>query len=235
MIRALSRLWAFLRSFGDGLNRRPPWGVIRGVNPLLGHAGETNIYWVSRHDLAECGLWVDLPMGRHRVAEAGDFLLIRRGVLPGTGVVVEFIPYEYPAGNGQTATCYLVASPDTEHGDHLKLDNCQPHEKASLLSEMNTFVRRTYAEILQDRHGADMRLTADGNIAAALSATPYEEGSLWIETGKRDPITGEPIKRPATPQDTVQPGMRFHTYVTGRFVPIMHEDAQVILSAKKGT
>jgi len=234
MHRWLSRMWSFFRSLGDGLNRRPPWGVIRGVNPLLGAAGESNIYWVSRHDLAECGLWVDLPVGRHRVAEAGDFLLIRRGLLPGTGVVVEYIPYEYRAANGQSATCYLVASPDTEHGDHLKLDNCPPHEKAALLAEMNTFVRRTYAEIVKDRYGPDV-IPSENGVSALMKASPYEEGSLWVETGRRDPITGEPTKQLCGPNQTVQPGMRFHTYVTGRFVPIMHEDAQAILDAKKGT
>jgi hypothetical protein len=80
-----------------------------------------------------------------------------------------------------------------------------------------------------------MRLDATGGIFVAPGAgvgNPYEEGSLWLETGARDPLTGDPVRRPFGIHEPVQAGMRFCTYIQGRFVPIMHEDARAIIMEK---
>jgi len=118
------------RSYYAG--RLPPKMDIGRCDPLSEEAGEHNIQFVSRHDIAECGL--KCPRCEELSARRGDFRRVRRTRL------------------GEAVECpqcgqILIASPDTEHGDDLvEYDKDLFHR----------FVRVSAKQALRDELGDDI-------------------------------------------------------------------------------
>lgn len=149
--------------------RPPPWMDIGSVDPLQGSEdgaaveGEHNISFASRHHIAECGLLC--PQCGKLAARRGDFRGVRRTRL-GEAVVC--------AECGET----LVASPDTEHGDDLL-----PYDPKT----MERFVRISPQQALREQWGDDMKLHADGSIAAkrhsvsSINQDPTHGAIPWSE------------------------------------------------------
>lgn len=124
-------------------HRRPPWMDLGHCTPLTEVAGEHCISFVSRHDIAECGL--KCRKCREVAAGRGDYRGVRRTNL-GEAVKCH--------GCGET----LIASPDTEHGDDLL-----PYDK----TRFHRFVRVSELQALREQYGDDMT----GNLDR-FSATP---------------------------------------------------------------
>jgi len=137
-------LWGLFADWGHCLRRwhyarrPPPRATIPGCDPLGTTPGEHNTYFVSRHDLAECGL--KCPSCSALPAERGDFAAVRR------------------TQHGEAVQCscgaWLVASPDTEHGDHLL-----PYNKALF----HRFVRISPEQATRERYGEDMAVGLSAN------------------------------------------------------------------------
>ncbi len=154
-------------------NRPPPWMDVGNVDPLQGDEegsavhGEHNISFVSRHHIAECGLLC--PQCRKLAARRGDYRGVRRTRL-GEAVVC--------AECGET----LVASPDTEHGDHLL-----EYDK----KVMERFVRVSPDKALREEWGEDMKLASDGSVSAErhsvsqLIQDPTEGAVSWSDVADR--------------------------------------------------
>jgi hypothetical protein len=170
MIGALYRLLGHLASVGRALrqwhyrHRLPPQAVIPGCDPLGDTPGEHNLYFVSRHDLAECGL--RCPSCRAVPAERGDFAAVRR------------------TQHGEAVQCscgaWLAASPDTEHGDDLL-----PYDHQLF----HTFVRISKAQALRERYGEDMAeglATNRVRLGADLAARLAKEEARQIDPKRRD-------------------------------------------------
>jgi len=122
-------------------NRPPPYKTIPGADPLGNEPGETMVVFVSRHDLAECGLKCEGC--RAIVADRGDFSTV--------------VTSQY----GEAVNCakcerWLVASPDTEHGDDLL-----PYDH----QEFHRFKRISGAQAVRERYGEDME-REDGRLQA---------------------------------------------------------------------
>lgn len=113
-------------------HRRPPWLDIGPCDPLSDDAGEHNVTFVSRHDIAECGL--KCQKCHKNAVDRGDFKPVRRTRL------------------GEAVVCpgcddILVAAPDTEHGDDLL-----PYDKKAF----HRFVRISELDALREQYGPDM-------------------------------------------------------------------------------
>lgn len=166
----------------DPLNISPRhMGVLPGIDPLSSSAGESRVCFISRHSLVESGAYWETVAIQELVAKPGEFWRIRRGTLPSTGEEVEFLHHN-------SRDCYLVASPDTEHGDHLLLDKTREEEGLwayrALLQKMNCFVRRDPTEIARERLGGD--LTADGE--GSWIARPMAAKATDIEIDEQQTI-----------------------------------------------
>lgn len=141
------RLWGLLGRWKHAIvrwhyrNRPPPYRAIPGADPLGDAHGEHQVIFVSRHDLAECGLKCDNC--RSLAADRGDFSKV------------------FESQYGEAVQCsgcdsYLVASPDTEHGDDLL-----PYDKKAF----HRFKRITEAQAVRERYGDDME-RKDGQLQA---------------------------------------------------------------------
>lgn len=165
----------------DPLNLSPPYvGQLPGVDPLSTVPGEGRICFVSRHSLVESGLYWETVAVREEAAKPGEFWRIRRGTLGSTGEEVEFIHHA-------PRDTYLVASPDTDHGDHLLLDQVleEKGRKAylQLIAEMNRFVRRDPVQLARERLGMDLVGDGEGGLAARpMAATAADGEALDDET-----------------------------------------------------
>lgn len=130
------RLWEALRKAARKVrqwhyrNRPPPWVDIPGVDPLGDEPGEHNTHLVSRHHIAESGL--TCPACSGVAAYRAEF---KKVCMSSMGEVVHC-----------SCGAWLVASPDTEHGDDLK-----PYGKY-----MHTFVRISQEQAVREQYGEDI-------------------------------------------------------------------------------
>ena len=159
----------------DPLNRSPAsLGVLPGCD-LLGMAhGESRIQFVSRHGLVESGIYWEKVANKELVAKPGEYYKIKSAVLPSTGEVVEVIHHA-------AQDVYLVASPDTDHGDHILMDKIRKEQGEEayrlFLCECNKFVRRDPMEIVRERLGADLQ--GDGqHLSVEASDQPIDESTI---------------------------------------------------------
>lgn len=138
------------------LRGEPPWAkpdhgsIVDGCGP--------DAEWIasSRHDPAEAS--VSCPMCHTEVAAAGDFRNVRRAIIDGEECEVLKCPgiiQDDPSKKPRPCKVFLVASPDTEHGDHLGPDG-QPQVTGDIPPEMYRFKRSTAKQILRERYGADI-------------------------------------------------------------------------------
>lgn len=141
----------------------PLWISIPATDPLTATAhGKHQIEFVSRHAIAETGLLC--PVCRTELAALGDYTMVRHSRLGdvikcnGKRVVQD---EEFPCG------MYLVASPDTEHGDHLIYDKVPADERHALF---HSFVRVSEGDAARRKYGEDISLR-DGELVTAASVT----------------------------------------------------------------
>ncbi|NEN87980.1 MAG: hypothetical protein F6K48_03260 [Okeania sp. SIO3H1] len=141
--------------------RPPPYKTIPGADPLGNDHGEHDIIFVSRHDIAECGLKCENC--KTISAERGDF-----------SAVVE-------TQHGEAIHCncgkWLVASPDTDHGDHLIEGPIPP--------EFYKFKRISPKQALKEQYGEDA-VTSDGQIAVKRMKLSEVASELGDPSAKKE-------------------------------------------------
>lgn len=168
ILHAFSRLWEALRRWHYA-NRPPPRVVVPGADPLSDAPGEHNSHFVSRHAIAESGL--TCPSCKEVAAQRADF----------SGVRVDQRWNEVL----QCGACgaWLIASPDTEHGDHL----LEYDQKI-----FHRFVRKTKAESLKEQYSEEVRETDQ----AALSVNRVRLGSeAAARVAKEEARQADPKRR----------------------------------------
>lgn len=156
---ALDALAERFRRWWAGRREVPPlpekfWGRLGGTN---GEAnGQHYCGFVSRHHLAEGGL--DCPLCKWHIADAGDFSKVYVADFDGRKNECVVCPGEREVENGRRVACQaiLLASPDTEHGDHL---NAKGEVDAYAIDppEYYRFVRTDAAAALREKWGADAK------------------------------------------------------------------------------
>lgn len=122
-------------------------------------AGENRVHFVSRHSIAETGL--TCPSCGQMVAPRASFDRVQKARLSDGSInEVLYCPHD-KVHEGRKVKCgaILVASPDTEHGDHL-------NEKSA---KNYTFKRKDKALATQEAYGADVR-DSDRGTGPELSA-----------------------------------------------------------------
>jgi hypothetical protein len=141
-----------------------PWLDIGPCDPLSDHPGEHHVSFVSRHHIAESGL--RCPKCGDEAAMRADYSGLRRTRL------------------GEAVRCeccheILVASPDTEHGDH-----DLPYDA----EVFHRFVRIDPAQALREQWGGDIsgspdQMTTEG---APRRTFPQEEdhGDIHLQREK---------------------------------------------------
>jgi hypothetical protein len=113
-------------------NRPPPYRHLPGCDPLGTTPGNHDLLYSSRHDIAECGLVC--KNCRTLTAERGDFSKV---VYTQHGEAVKC----------ENCGLWLVASPDTEHGDDLI-----PYERINF----HRFVRISKKKATREQYGDDI-------------------------------------------------------------------------------
>lgn len=133
-----------------------PWAGRSFATLGEGH-GYSDVIFVSRHDIAEGGL--TCPACRSSVAAHGDFTNVRRALVNGrenevircTGKMADPVRGERDCG------MWLVASPTTEHGDHLDKTTGEVITHGAFPAEMFRFKRVSAREVLAQQWGMDVR------------------------------------------------------------------------------
>ncbi len=183
----LIQRWKVLaRIFGDG---GVPWAKTKSVKALGEAHGESDLMFVSRHDLAECGL--TCPLCQTLAAERGDFSGVRRMLVNGQENEVVRCPGNRIVEDDRLVPCqaWLVASPDTEHGDHLdndgKVSTTGDHDEP----EFYRFKRITADQALREKWGLDVAPIMD---EAGMRIDPRT--LMPVKTGtKHDVLAGEEL------------------------------------------
>jgi hypothetical protein len=121
--------------------------------------GEHRTEFVSRHSIAETGLIC--PSCGTEVAPIGDYTMVRHSRL---GDVIKCNGKRMIQDEEFSCGKYLVASPDTEHGDHIEYDRIPREER---FEKFCRFVRITEDEAIKRKHGRDVRQDTDGNLVTA--------------------------------------------------------------------
>ncbi len=175
------------RLFGDG---GVPWANVRSTKTFGDEQGANDVVFVSRHDIAECGL--TCPMCGTLAAERGDFSGVRRMIVNGQenevvrclGNRIVELEKEVPC------RFWLVASPDTEHGDHLGADGEVVTDGSQDDPEFFRFKRITTDQALREKWGMDVAPIVDEESGMRISPrtfVPIEKGT------KHDVLTGEEL------------------------------------------
>jgi hypothetical protein len=135
---------------------KPPTGTMVEGSPA-GH----EYYPYSRHDLAECGM--TCPLCQTEVAEQGDFSGVRKAKIDGHINEVIKCPGIIHEEGKKPRPCmvWLVASPDTEHGDHLG-DDGSVQVTGDIPEYMYLFKRTTAEQVLKERWGMDLKGSLNG-------------------------------------------------------------------------
>ncbi len=170
-------------------NGEVPWAPIRYFNAVGEEHGHQDIIFVSRHDLAECGLVC--PRCKAQVADRADFLNVRRTIINGTENEVIKCPgtiiidqLEHPCG------LWLAASPDTEHGDHLNDDGTVNTDGSNDTPEFFRFKRISVEQAMREKYGLDMVHGRMGPEINPDEVIPVGE----LVTNKNDVLTGEDLQ-----------------------------------------
>jgi hypothetical protein len=154
------------------VNHRPPPLPAKFRGRLGGTSGtadgQHHCAFVSRHHLAEGGL--DCPLCKWRVADAGDFSKVYVTEFDGRENECVVCPGEREVETGRRVACQaiLLASPDTEHGDHLN-DKGEVDPYAPDPPEYFRFVRTDPDAALREKWGADAKNGGDDVVLAPES------------------------------------------------------------------
>lgn len=156
------------------LGLRPPWVHLPKHDPWGDQQHcEHQMEAVSRHAIAETGLIC--PRCLKQVCFQGDYTLVREGQVGRVRNEVVICPHQREV-NGEKKQCgsILMASPETEHGDHHLWDKVPPKEREALFFR---FRRVSEEQVLRDRYGFDVSKYEDGALKAdpALAKGQAEE------------------------------------------------------------
>jgi hypothetical protein len=167
-----------------------PWSKSRSATYLGDVHGEHKIFPVGRHEIAEVGLWC--PICYTEAAERGDFSRVERMVIDGIeNEVIHCKGFRMVLGSEEPRPCgtILVASPDTEHGDHL--NNAGEIDRTSPIPpEYHRFVRVAPARVLAEKYGIDIQ---PDQVTGELRATGTAEQLEKAKNRKDDITTPEQI------------------------------------------
>ena len=177
----------FSRIFGDG---GVPWASTKSAKTFGDSQGANDIIFVSRHDIAECG--ITCPMCQTLVADRGDFSGVRRMLINGqenevvrcTGTRIVELEKEVPC------RFWLAASPDTEHGDHLGADGQVVTDGSADEPDFYRFKRITADQALREKWGMDVAPIVDEESGMRINPqtfTPVGAGK------KNDVLAGEEL------------------------------------------
>jgi hypothetical protein len=169
-----------------------PWASTRAFKTLGMDHGHTTLMFVSRHDIAECGL--TCPRCRTVVAERGDFSGVRRALVNGIENEVLKCPGRVVVDDmDQPCPEWLAASPDTEHGDHLGPDGNVSVDPIHDQPEFYRFKRISPEQALREKYGVDIVPTEDqiGVQIADDTVVPAEP----VKTNRHDVLAGEELQK----------------------------------------
>ncbi len=207
----------------------PAWIDMPALDPWQdgkgGDHGEHSIEAVSRHSIAETGLVC--PRCGTEIGVRGDYDMVRRGRM---GEVIKCIGRRrLQDGVDHTCNTYLVASPDTEHGDHLIWDTTPVEERTQ---KFHTFVRISKEDMLKEKLGDDIKpkpgdvLVADAALAQVKPVAPervrfaFQKGEVYITSDGR--LFN--IERVQTDGDLIYDGWAWGTFVAPPPQTIWHLD-----------
>jgi hypothetical protein len=127
----------------------PRWMEIPACDPLnsIDH-GTHYVEFVSRHSIAETGLIC--PVCENEVAPCGDFSKVHMSRL---GECIRCTGIRIANDEQHICNKFLIASPDTEHGDDVVYDKT-PTNKRDIFYK---FVRISPKAVLQRRYGGDVK------------------------------------------------------------------------------
>lgn len=135
-----------------------PWSRPRAFSFTNAQGGTQTdcVFLVSRHDIAECGL--TCPLCSTIVADRADFSRVYRAIVDGQENEVIQCPGKRKVEDGREVNCraWLVASPTTEHGDHLDDDGKVNTDGSADRPEFFKFKRITAARALREEWGVDI-------------------------------------------------------------------------------
>ncbi len=170
-----------------------PWASVRYFNAVGEEHGNQDVIFVSRHDIAECGMVC--PRCKTAVADRGDFTAVRRTIINGTENevikctgVITVDDMEHPCG------LWLAASPDTEHGDHLNDDGTVNATGSNDTPEFWRFKRISPEQAMREKYGADVVIGATGVEIDSTLHVPIAE-PIAPAGHKHDVLMGEELQR----------------------------------------
>lgn len=167
-----------------------PWASVRSFNVIGDTHGNNDIHFVSRHDIAECGL--TCPNCGAIAAERGDFTGVRRALVNGTeNEVVKCLGRVFAEMEDHPCPAWLAASPTTEHGDHLDAEGNVSTDASCDSPEFYKFKRAEPETVLREKYGLDLALPEEG------VGMKIAEGSIVPikPTNKHDVLMGEELHR----------------------------------------
>jgi hypothetical protein len=149
-------------------NPDPLWLAIPNTDPLSATAhGEHRVEFVSRHAIAETGLLC--PVCRTEVAPVGEYTMVRHSRL---GDVIKCNGKRILQDEEMPCGMFLIASPDTEHGDHLLWDKVPKEERHALF---HSFVRISEGDAVRLKYGQDVVTDAEGNLTTQAKGPAEKE------------------------------------------------------------
>jgi hypothetical protein len=161
--RATRRAREWVIRAGGGV----PW-LEKDVAILTSKPGQHQTFFVSRHHLAEGGL--ECPLC-HEIIPAGNFTGVYRTMVDGRENEVIICQGKRKVEGVREVKCetMLIASPDTEHGDHLN-DKGEVDAHAPDPPDYYRFVRAPADQALREKWG--------------VTAAPGEGGSVVVTEPK---------------------------------------------------
>jgi hypothetical protein len=159
-----------------------PWAPLQhrymrahsGDQTKMGQQPTHELYMVPRQEIAECGL--KCPKCLTEVAARGDFSAVVRAFVDGQENEVIKCRGSIPLPSGRDADCpaWLVASPNTEHGDE-QIEGDPP--------EFYRFSRITLQQAMREQYGMDVTfdLPPDGSGGLSVKAESRPSGVVPVD------------------------------------------------------
>jgi hypothetical protein len=157
----------------------PSLAVVTGAARESKH----QVHFVSRHELAECDLVC--PSCGCMVASRGDFSRVERTEIDGHANEVLRCPgFVGDPADRRPCGLILAASPDTEHGDHLRDDGTVDAQGETEPPEFYLFKRVDPARVLREKYGLDVSADGDGmSVPGAPEAVGTDKIAGWVPPG----------------------------------------------------
>lgn len=165
----------------------PLWIAVPATDPITATThGEHKIEFVSRHAIAETGLIC--PSCHNEIASIGDYIMVRHCRL---GDVIKCNGTRHIQDEETPCGMFLVASPDTEHGDHILYDRVPQDDRFELFYR---FVRISEGDAAKRKYGEDLKLVDGQMVAVPTEPAPpkpvrpklsYKAGQIWQTDDER--------------------------------------------------